>query len=86
MNILFFPLPDGKTYLREKVIDCGPAVDLEKTPGCVKIPIDETHAEKPFPECCPLYDCEEGTKIVYVRGPAPVRGPQGNKEQPRTRN
>jgi len=25
----------------------------------------EAIREKPFPECCPVYDCEEGTDVVY---------------------
>ena len=55
-----------KRFLVESVEDCGPLVDTDKTPGCVLIPSGEGHTDLPFPDCCPQYDCEEGTEVVYV--------------------
>ena len=52
--------------LAEQVTDCGPLIDVERTPGCVPIPLTEEAKGEAFPGCCPMYDCEEGTKIFYV--------------------
>jgi len=46
-------------------LDCGPAVDLEASPGCTLVQSAEELKDKAFPECCPVYDCEEGTDVVY---------------------
>ena len=45
--------------------DCGPVIDVEKTPDC-QLLTDEYDVEKEFPDCCPIYDCSEGAEIVYV--------------------
>ncbi len=59
--------------LAEEVLDCGPLIDLEKTPDCTLVEDDaegaygEEGAEaKEFPECCPKYDCKDDAKITYV--------------------
>jgi len=54
----------NKTFLGEEVTDCGPLVDLEKSPECVELP-EEFDTEAEFPGCCPVYDCPEGAEIVY---------------------
>ncbi len=62
--------------LAEEVIDCGPLVDLAKTPACKLLPA-EGATEKEFPDCCPRYDCEEGAEVVYI-------GNENDKESPRS--
>lgn len=73
---IFLSTEDGKIVLAEEVTDCGPLVDLDKSPGCQLVP-EETNAEAAFPDCCPVYDCEEGAEVVYVAAPA-------KEEKPRT--
>merc|ERR1711931_497860 len=55
--------------LAEEVTDCGPVVDLKATPGCTLLK-NEANKKAPFPECCPVYDCEEGTEVKYVPTPS----------------
>ncbi|XP_040567774.1 uncharacterized protein [Lepeophtheirus salmonis] len=64
------PLLDKKnrTILAEEVTDCGPLIDLEKSPGC-KLMKEDTDTTAPFPECCPVYDCEEDTEVIYANPP-----------------
>ena len=54
-----------KIRLAEEVTDCGPVIDTEETPGCVLLP-DEYNVTAGFPDCCPIYDCEEDAEIVYI--------------------
>ena len=51
--------------MAEEVSDCGPLVDLEKTPGC-KLLKEDFDPKAEFPDCCPKYDCEEGVEVSYV--------------------
>merc|ERR1712038_37774 len=55
--------------LAEEVTDCGPVVDLKKTPGCQLLK-GEADPKANYPDCCPVYDCEEGTEVVYVTPPS----------------
>ena len=55
--------------LAEEVTDCGPVVDLEATPGC-RLVKDGADPKADFPACCPVYDCDEGTEVKYVKTPA----------------
>ena len=55
--------------LAEEVTDCGPVVDLELSPGCQLVK-DGADPKADFPACCPVYDCEEGTQVKYVKTPA----------------
>ena len=57
---------EAKTVLAEEVIDCGPLVDLDRTPACKLLPAAEGTNEAEFPDCCPKYDCEEGAEVKYV--------------------
>merc|ERR1711937_900943 len=56
--------------LAEEVTDCGPVVDLANTPGCTLVKEGGADPKAEFPECCPVYDCEEGTEVKYVKTPA----------------
>ncbi|XP_066961335.1 uncharacterized protein [Macrobrachium rosenbergii] len=47
--------------LLEKVEDCG--IRPKESPGC-KI-INEADLEKAFPDCCPVYECQEGSALQY---------------------
>ena len=40
-------------------------IDTTRTVGCVAMPLTEEEKTGEFPDCCPKYDCEEGTKIFY---------------------
>ena len=51
--------------LAEEVTDCGPVIDVEKTPDCVLLE-DAYNVTLAFPNCCPVYDCVEGADITYV--------------------
>ncbi|XP_068238871.1 uncharacterized protein [Palaemon carinicauda] len=53
-------LQEGQT-LTEKVEDCGPRP--KDSPGC-KI-TNEADLQKPFPACCPVYECQEGATLLY---------------------
>ena len=57
---------EARTVLAEEVVDCGPLVDLERTPACKLLPAGEGTTEAEFPDCCPKYDCEEGAEVKYV--------------------
>merc|ERR1712098_129425 len=58
--------------LAEEVTDCGPAVDLKATPGCQLLK-GEADPKANFPDCCPVYDCEEGVEVKYVEPPKPKK-------------
>jgi len=51
--------------LAEEVTDCGPVIDVEKTPDCSLLN-DQYNITEAFPSCCPVYDCAEGADITYV--------------------
>ena len=55
--------------LAEEVTDCGPVVDVEASPGCQLVK-DGADPKADFPACCPVYDCEEGAEVRYVKTPA----------------
>merc|ERR1712029_159246 len=55
--------------LAEEVTDCGPVVDVEASPGCQLVK-DGADPKADFPACCPVYDCEEGAGVKYVKTPA----------------
>jgi len=65
----------NKTFLGEEVTDCGPLVDLEKSPDCTQLD-DQFDAEAEFPSCCPVYDCPEDAEIIY-------KNKKGAKKSPR---
>ncbi|XP_066961334.1 uncharacterized protein [Macrobrachium rosenbergii] len=51
---------EGKLF--EKVEDCG--VEPKPSPGCrVK---NEADKDKPYPACCPVYECQEGASLQYL--------------------
>merc|ERR1712064_70336 len=54
-----------KIKLAEEVTDCGPVIDIEKTPDC-ELLADAYDVKEAFPTCCPVYDCAEGADITYV--------------------
>lgn len=62
---------EDKKFLAEQVEDCGPLIDLELTTGCELLPVED-QTELEFPDCCPQYDCAEGTEIIYVNATAPA--------------
>ena len=49
--------------------DCGPVVDVEASPGCQLVK-DGADPKAEFPGCCPVYECEEGAEVKYVKTPA----------------
>merc|ERR1712165_561696 len=51
--------------LAEEVTDCGPVIDVDKTPECALL-TDQYNVSEAFPSCCPVYDCAEGADITYV--------------------
>merc|ERR1712038_316582 len=55
--------------LAEEVTDCGPVVDVELSPGCQLVK-DGADPKAEFPRCCPVYECEEGAEVKYVKTPA----------------
>lgn len=57
----------GKTSIKlaEEVTDCGPVIDIEKTPDCILLE-DQFNKTLAFPNCCPVYDCLEDAEITYV--------------------
>ncbi len=54
-------------------------MDTEQTPGCRLVSSKEELEGRDFPDCCPVYDCEEGTDVVYVTPPP-------RDEEPRSAN
>ncbi|TRY61387.1 hypothetical protein TCAL_17164 [Tigriopus californicus] len=62
---------EDKKFLAEQVEDCGPLIDLEATTGCELLTVED-QAELEFPDCCPQYDCAEGTEIIYVNATTPA--------------
>jgi len=60
----------NKTFLGEEVTDCGPLVDLEKSPDCIQLddqfdPEGEFDSTEDTFSCCPVFDCPEDAEIVY---------------------
>ncbi|XP_066961323.1 uncharacterized protein [Macrobrachium rosenbergii] len=50
---------EGKLF--EKVEDCG--VEPKPSPGCRVV--NEADKSKPYPACCPVYECQEGATLQY---------------------
>ena len=72
--------------LVEAVTDCGPIIDLTKTPGCTNLS-EKEDIQLPFPDCCPKYACEEGLAeedIVYIS--KFKKAAKGGAETPRSSN
>ncbi|XP_076642467.1 uncharacterized protein LOC143353204 [Halictus rubicundus] len=59
------PADDNSGRLFELVEDCGP---LPKANPKCKLS-EKTNKTAPFPECCPIFDCEEGAKLEYPEIP-----------------
>ncbi|XP_014284567.1 uncharacterized protein [Halyomorpha halys] len=55
---------DGR--LLELVEDCGP---LPKANPKCKLSETKTNKTAPFPDCCPIFDCEPGAKLEYPEIP-----------------
>ena len=49
--------------LRERVSDCGPPA--KKNDACKVI----ANASLPFPECCPIYECQDGVQLEFIELP-----------------
>merc|ERR1719432_436548 len=54
--------------LAEEVTDCGPVLDIEASEGC-RLVKDASDPKANYPDCCPVYDCDEGVEPVYVATP-----------------
>merc|ERR1711922_27169 len=54
--------------LAEEVTDCGPVLDIKNSEGC-RILKDASDPKAEYPDCCPVYDCDEGVEPVYVNAP-----------------
>ena len=67
MHLISASKTTGKDSIKlaEEVTDCGPVIDVEKTPDCILLK-DQYDVKEDFPTCCPVYDCAEGADIVYV--------------------
>ncbi|XP_045458039.1 uncharacterized protein LOC123668324 [Melitaea cinxia] len=59
---------DTPPRLLELVEDCGP-LPLAN-PKC-KLDTDKTNKTAPFPDCCPVFTCEDGVKLEYPELPTP---------------
>jgi hypothetical protein len=67
---------DGR--LLELVEDCGPLP--KANPKCK---LSEKHNKTaPFPECCPVFECEPGVKLEFPEIPT-VPPPQSSSESPK---
>uniref|UniRef100_A0A1L8DNQ4 Putative conserved secreted protein n=2 Tax=Nyssomyia neivai TaxID=330878 RepID=A0A1L8DNQ4_9DIPT len=53
---------DKEPKLLELVEDCGP---LPLANDKCKLDTDKTNKTAPFPNCCPIFTCEEGVKLEY---------------------
>ncbi|KAK7864469.1 hypothetical protein R5R35_011700 [Gryllus longicercus] len=56
---------EGNGRLLELVEDCGPLP--KPNPKC-KLS-EKTNKTAPFPDCCPIFDCEDGAKLEYPEIP-----------------
>jgi len=65
------PGASDRPQIAEQVTDCGPRVDLDKSPGCKEIKEEVKEGEKPiaksYPDCCPKFDCENPEEVVYLQ-------------------
>ncbi|XP_066593258.1 uncharacterized protein [Prorops nasuta] len=59
------PATDNSGRLFELVEDCGP---LPKSNPKCKLS-DKTNKTASFPDCCPIFECEEGVKLEYPEIP-----------------
>lgn len=60
---------DHAGRLLELVEDCGP---LPKHNDKCKLS-DKTNKTAPFPDCCPIFECEEGVKLEYPAAPTQAK-------------
>ncbi|XP_014371712.2 uncharacterized protein LOC106721303 [Papilio machaon] len=65
---------DTPPRLLELVEDCGP-LPLAN-PKC-KLDTDKTNKTAPFPDCCPVFTCEDGVKLEYPE--LPTAAPEEEK-------
>ena len=65
MNCQRFP-HSNDIFVFGQVTDCGLIVDIDQTPAC-KLVEDKFDVKADFPDCCPVFDCEEGAQIVYKK-------------------
>jgi len=59
------PADDNSGRLFELVEDCGP---LPKANPRCKLS-DKTNKTASFPDCCPIFECEDGAKLEYPEIP-----------------
>ncbi|XP_014609343.1 PREDICTED: uncharacterized protein LOC106789548 isoform X2 [Polistes canadensis] len=59
------PADDNSGRLFELVEDCGP---LPKANPKCKLS-DKTNKTASFPDCCPIFECEDGAKLEYPEIP-----------------
>ncbi|XP_011697851.1 PREDICTED: uncharacterized protein LOC105455873 [Wasmannia auropunctata] len=59
------PADDNSGRLFELVEDCGP---LPKANPKCKLS-DKTNKTSSFPDCCPIFECEDGAKLEYPEIP-----------------
>lgn len=59
------PKNNNTYYFTEVVEDCGP--QPKANPKCRLS--DKTKKDAPFPECCPIFECEPGAKLEYPQVP-----------------
>ncbi|XP_064117679.1 uncharacterized protein LOC135223103 [Macrobrachium nipponense] len=50
---------EGKFF--ERVEDCG--IEPKPSPGCRVL--NEANKDKPYPACCPVYECQQGASLQY---------------------
>lgn len=77
------PADDNSGRLFELVEDCGP---LPKANPKCKIS-EKTNKTAAFPECCPVFECEDGAKLEYPEIPTitpPELVEEAKPEEPTT--
>ena len=75
------PADDNSGRLFELVEDCGP---LPKANPKCKLS-DKTNKTANFPDCCPIFECEDGAKLEYPDIPTlPPPSEADAKAQPET--
>lgn len=70
---------DQAGRLLELVEDCGPLP--VPNPKC-KLS-EKTNKTAAFPECCPVFECEEGAKLEYPEIATPPPAKEGAKDAPK---
>ncbi|PSN51332.1 hypothetical protein C0J52_15718 [Blattella germanica] len=73
-------LPEGEDkntgHLLELVEDCGPLP--KPNPKC-KLS-EKTNKSAAFPDCCPIFECEDGAKLEYPEIPTVAPPAEGEKK------